>query len=161
MIAFLLANRKWLAYGLAVLAIVGGLWYVRHGGIVIGRAEIQAKWDADRAARAAVDARIVQDQAKKDAANTARNEVIERETQEKLDDIAADRDSLASRVRDYESRIRSLAASKATDQRGLDAIAGIAARQREMDAAFDAYDRACRSDAVRFKALQDEIRPLL
>lgn len=143
------------------IVLVGVLWAVHHHGYNAGRERVQAAWDKDRAARAEADARVVQDQAELEAANRARNEVIEREYKDKLAAIAADRDSIAGRVREYESRLRSLSAAQATGQRGLDAIAGIAARQREMDQAFDAYDRACRSDAVRFKALQDEIRPLL
>lgn len=153
--------RKLAAYGIAVLAVLLIGWRLHHHGVVSGRAEIQAAWDKDRASRAAVDATIAQNQAKVESANRARNEVIEREYQNKLAAIAADRDSIAGRVRQYESRLRSLSAAQATDQRGLDAIAGIAARQRELDAAFDAYDRSCRRDAVRFQALQDEIRPLL
>lgn len=145
--------------GAAVVALV--LWAIHHHGYNSGRERVQAAWDKDLAARKEADARVVQAQAQLESANRARNEVIEREYKDKLAAIAADRDSIAGRVREYESRLRSLAAAQATGQRGLDAIAGIAARQREMDQAFDAYDRACRRDAVRFKALQDEIRPLL
>lgn len=143
------------------IVLVGILWAVHHHGHNAGKATVQAAWDKDLAARKEADARVVQAQAQLESANRARNEVIEREYKDKLAAIAADRDSIAGRVRDYENRLRSIAAARATDQRGLDAIAGIAARQREMDQAFDAYDRACRRDAVRFKALQDEIRPLL
>lgn len=145
--------------GAAVLLLA--LWAIHHHGYTSGKATVQADWDKDRAARAEVDAKVVQAQAQLEAANRARNEAIEHEYQQKLAAIAADRDSVAGRVREYETRIRSLSAAQATGQRGLDVVAGIASRQREVDAAFDAYDRACRSDAVRFKALQDEIRPLL
>lgn len=143
------------------IVLAGILWAVHHHGYNAGRDRIQAAWDKDRAARKEADAMVVQAQAKFEAANKARNEVIEREYQSKLAAIAADRDSISGRVREYESRLRSISAAQATGQRGLDVAAGIAARQREMDQAFDAYDRACRNDAVRFKALQDEIRPLL
>lgn len=37
---------------LAIAALIaGGLWKVRHSGIADGRAEVQAQWDADKAAR--------------------------------------------------------------------------------------------------------------
>lgn len=139
------------------IVLVWILWAVHHHGYNAGRERVQAAWDKDRAARAEADARVVQAQAELEAANRARNEVIEREYKDKLAAIAADRDSIAGRVREYESRLRSLSAAQATGQRGLDALAGIAARQREMDQAFDAYDRACRNDAVRFSALQQEV----
>jgi len=159
MIEALLA-RFWKPIAGAIVLLLA-LWAVHHHGYNAGKERIQAAWDKDRAARAEVDARVVQAQAQIEAANRARNEAIEHEYQQKLAAIAADRDSVAGRVREYETRIRSLSAAQATGQRGLDVVAGIASRQREVDAAFDAYDRACRSDAVRFKALQDEIRPLL
>lgn len=143
------------------IVLVGVLWAVHHHGYSSGKERIQSAWDKDRAARKEADASAVQAQAQLEAANRARNEVIESEYQSKLAAIAADRDSIAGRVREFESRLRSLSAAQATSQRGLDVAAGIAARQRELDQAFNAYDRACRNDAVRFKALQDEVRPLL
>lgn len=139
------------------IVLVGILWAVHHHGYNAGKATVQAAWDKDKSARAAASAKATADAAATDAANRARNEVIEREYQSKLAAIAADRDSLAGRLREYESRLRSFAAAKATDQRGLDVAAGIAARQRAIDEAYDAYDRACRNDAVRFSALQQEV----
>lgn len=150
--------RFWKPLAGAAIVLLA-LWAVHHHGYNAGKATVQAAWDKDRAARAEADARVMQAQAELEAANRARNEVIEREYKDKLAAIAADRDSIAGRVREYESRLRSLSAAQATGQRGLDAIAGIAARQREMDELFDNYDKSCQRDAIRFRALQDEIRP--
>lgn len=38
-----------IAIAAIVLAIMAGLWKLRHGGVVQGRAETQAEWDADKA----------------------------------------------------------------------------------------------------------------
>lgn len=144
-------------------ALVLGLacWAIHHHGYNAGKERIQAAWDKDTAARAVVVAKVAAQQAEIEAATRSRNEVIEREYKDKLAAIAADRDSVAGRLREYESRLRSLAAAQATDKRGLAVAAGIAARQREMDQAFDAYDSACRRDALKLEKLQDEVRPQL
>ena len=41
------------ALALLAAAIAGACWKLRHDGIVAGRAEVQAKWDADKAQRMA------------------------------------------------------------------------------------------------------------
>lgn len=155
--------RYW-KYAAGALVLVAAFWALHSYGqsrYKEGKAVIQAAWDKDRAARAAVDASIAKDQELKDAANRARNEVIEREYKADLAAIAADRDSLAGRLRERENRLRSLASASATDKQGLIVAARIAASAAETDRLYDEYDQSCRRDAVRFKALQDEVRPLL
>ena len=39
---------KLAAAGLVLVALAGGAWKLRHGGIVAGRAEVQTKWDAEK-----------------------------------------------------------------------------------------------------------------
>ena len=122
---------------------------------------MEALWQADVEARDLAAATAI---AAMDSARTAallNNQEILRETNEKLAAVASDRDSLADRVRRAADEVRSLAAAAATSQRGADVAAGIAARQAALDAAYDAYDRACQRDAVRFDALQREIKAQL
>ena len=161
MIAFLLANRKWVGYGLAATLVAGLLLAYRHSLIVDGRrqgeAKIQALWDQDKTAWLATNAKIEADAKAQLEATKAKNVEVLKDANEQLLAIAADRDSLSGMLRDASDRIRRLASSAATSQRGADVAAGIAARQREIDEAYDAYDKACRRDAVRFQKLQQQI----
>jgi hypothetical protein len=45
------AHRKWLGIGLAVLAVLGALWWYGSSRYQAGEAHVQAKWDADVAYR--------------------------------------------------------------------------------------------------------------
>jgi hypothetical protein len=155
--------RKLIAYGLAALAVAWALWAAIDGygdrRASAEKAAVMARWAADKAAvKAAADAQIEAAAQQELEAHLHNNEVLA-DANAKLLAIAADRDSLAARLRDNENRLRRGEMSRATDQRGLDALAGVAARAAEIDRLYDAYDRACRSDAVRFQALQDELRP--
>lgn len=152
----------YVAAGVAMVA--GALWY-RHSliasGDAAGAARVQALWDADTTARkAAVDKAIAAVATRENAARAANMEIMEYANTQ-LVAIAADRDSLSGLLRSAEDRVRRLASSEATDHTLADVAARVAARQREIDALYDAYDRACRRDAVRLDALQREIRPQL
>lgn len=158
---FLLRFWKPLA-GAAVLALIA--WQIHAYGErreQEGRDAVQALWAADTLARdkAASDA-IAAARAAQEA-QRKQNEVIESEYQARLASIAADRDSVERMLREARDQVRSLAAAEATGQRGLDALAGIAARAAEVDRRLVEYDAACRADAVRLQALQDQIRPQL
>lgn len=126
-----------------------------------GRDAVMALWAADTLER---------DKAASDAIAAARaaqeaqrkhNEVIESEYQARLASIAADRDGVERLLREARDQIHRLAAAESTGQRGLDALAGIARRAAEVDRRLVEYDAACRADAVRLQALQDQIRPQL
>lgn len=160
----LLAKLPWKMIGYAVAAIAIA-WFAR-GRIDAygdrreraGEARIQAKWDADTQARqAATDKAIADAKAAEEQAKTNNAEVL-KDANEKLVAIAADRDSLSGLLRQARDQVRAIAASAATSQLGADVAAGIARRQGEIDAAHDEYDTKCRRDAVRFGALQDQIR---
>jgi hypothetical protein len=126
-----------------------------------GRAAVKALWEADveardRAALEAISAARTAEEAQRKA-----NEVIESEYQARLSSIASDRDSVERLLREARDQVRRLAAAESTGQRGLDALAGIARRAAEVDRRLVEYDAACRADAVRLQALQDQIRPQL
>jgi hypothetical protein len=144
--------------GVAVLVLGAVAWYSHHQGYETGKAKIQAKWDDDRAkVRDAADKQAAKALADEEAARAHNDEVI-RGKDAQIAAIAADNQSLSGIVRDYQNRLRSSAMSQATGQRGLDVAAGIASRSAEADRLYDEYDKACRRDAVRFSALQDQIR---
>ena len=158
-----LVRRLWpVAAGAVLLAAI--LWGIHSYGNkreAAGRAAVQALWQADTAKRDETD-RLAREQAAADIARALANNVkVTEDANQALRAIAADRDSLADRLRAYQNGLRALSARQATDQRGLDVAAGIASRAAEADRLYDAYDHACRNDAVRFKALQDELRPQL
>jgi len=152
--------RYWkLALGAALLAAL--LWGVHSYGVrryKAGEAARQALWEADAHARDKATADAIAAVQERERQAVAHNVEVIRDANEKLVAIAADRESLAGRVRDYENSLRRLSAGQATSQLGADVGAGIAARAAAVDAAYDAYDRACQRDAVRFGALQDQIR---
>lgn len=52
----------WIAAILLSVGLLGGVyWKVHHGGVVQGRAEIQAKWDADKNARKVAEEKAIAD----------------------------------------------------------------------------------------------------
>jgi hypothetical protein len=160
-------RRYWkYAAGALVMALIWLAWH-RHGVTQYnaGIAAEKSLWAKDRANRMAVDNQIIADQKAKDAATQARNEEIDRGKDEKLAALAADRDNLGRMLFDARDRLRTLAASQATGERGLAVASGIASRAAEAESAlreqWNRYDYACRRDAVRFQALQDQIGPQL
>jgi biopolymer transport protein ExbB/TolQ len=158
---FLLRFWKPLA-GAAVLALIA--WQIHAYGErreQDGRAAVQALWDADTKARDEATAKAIAAQAAAAEAQRKANEEIERDYEAKLAGVAADRDGVERMLREARDQVRRLAASAATGERGIDALAGIAARAAEVDRRLVEYDAACRADAVRLQALQDQIRPQL
>lgn len=121
-----------------------------------GAQAVQTKWAADTAARDAAVAKQLAELEATARATRARNEAILDAYTSKLDTITADRDSLARRMHDYQVRERAL--SSAADQRGAVAGAEEPSGPREVDAAFDAYDNACRRDAAQLEALIRQIQ---
>lgn len=121
-------------------------------------AEIRALWEADTAKRdkvaADANAKAEADKAAQLAANAKEMEDARKE----LAAIAADRDTVDGLLRRARSEVSRFAASAATGERGLDALAGIAARAAEVDRRLVEYDASCRRDAVRFGALQEQVR---
>jgi hypothetical protein len=123
-----------------------------------GRAAVQQLWDDDRLAWEAVNAQQVADNQAREAAAMENNARVIRDANDQLAAIAADRDGLVGLLHQARDQVRRHAAAQATGQRGIDALTGIAARAAEVDRRLADYDSACRRDAVRFSALQDEIR---
>lgn len=148
--------RKILGAVLVVVAVAYAVIDYGRDKYDEGRAAVQAKWDADSAARNTEIERIIGEQRANDAATKARNEEIIHVYQEQISRIAADRDSLARRLRDNEVRSRAL--SEAEYQRGVADAAAQSGGPRNVDEALDAYDRACRSDAAQLEALIRQIR---
>ena len=69
-----------------LVVLAGGAWKVRHGGIVEGRAEVQIKWDKERAettaaALVASEARRVKDKVLTDANAKVTNDYITQKAQ--------------------------------------------------------------------------------
>lgn len=153
----------WRLVGLAVLLALVVCAIGKYGDHRADRehAKVRALWDIDRAGWLAENERIKADNAAREKAATANNIEVMQDANIQLVAIAADRDSLAGRVREYQDRIRRLAAAEATDHAVAAQFAGVASSQREVDEAFDQYDAACRRDAVRFSALQAEVRQQL
>ena len=151
----------WRLVGLAVLlaCLVYAIGAYGDKRAAKEHAKVQALWDQDRAAYKAASDKAVTDALLQKTVILSNNAKVIEDANAQLVAIAADRDSLAVRVRDYQDSLRASAAREATGDRGLDVAARIARGAAELDAAYDAYDKSCQRDAVRFRALQDEIRP--
>jgi hypothetical protein len=127
-------------------------------GLKAGKAEVQALWDADKAAWLAVNDKLKADNLARELAAQSNNAKVIEHANAELAAIAADRDSLSGLLREAENRVRRLASGQATDRLGLAVASGIASRAAEIDRLRDEYDRACRRDAVRMQALQEQVR---
>jgi hypothetical protein len=147
-----------------VLVLLVAWWSIRSYADRVADAregEIRALWEADTAARDKVAADAIAKAAAREIAALERNRDIEADYIAKLAAADAGRDDTLRLLQRARDQVRAIAASEATGQRGLDALAGIAARAAEVDRRLADYDRACRADAVRLQALQDQIRPQL
>jgi len=162
MILFLLKYRKLIGYGIAVLLVLSLFFAYRHSLIKMGReqgrAQVQALWDQDKAAWLATNAKIEADALAKVEAAKAQNAEVLRNANESLVSIAGERDSVERLLQSARDQVRSLVSAQATSQRGIDVATRIAASAAEVDRRLADYDSACRRDAVRFQALQDQIR---
>jgi len=160
-VIWLLKYWRLAAYGAVLAILAGGVLWVRHGGYKAGVAAVEARLAVDRkAVKEAGDKAIAAAQAAENAALANNVEVI-RGYNETLVAIAADRDSLAGRVRDYQNRLRTLAANQATDRLAASVAGRIASSAAEVDRLSDELDAACRRDAAKLTALQDQIKPQL
>lgn len=112
------------------LALVAGVWKIRHGGIVDGRAEVQQKWDAEKLA--------LSEKARLDEkAKTVANEGVDRAYQlEKQKRLALERVA-ADSLRDLTAALAraDTAATVRTDDPRNRIIAECASALTQMDAA--------------------------
>lgn len=156
MIAFLLANRKWIGYGLAAVLVAALLLAYRHSLIVDGRrqgeAKVQALWDADVAAREAVANKVIVAARAKEAAARAANEVIVNEYTQKLVSIAGERDGYYGLLRQARGTVLACRANQATDQL-IAATAGEAAVAERIDRAIAAVIVESKLNAEQLDAL--------
>lgn len=156
LIAFLTAYKQYLLPVLGAVALIVGLHVYGEHRYEAGKAEVTAKWKADIAARdkaSAVQAEQVRIQT---AAVAANNVKVEHDYQVQIAAIAADRDSLARRLRDYDQVHSSPVPEAAGDPIAAPASAQPAGAS-PVDAAFDAYDKSCQSDAAQLNALIAEL----
>jgi hypothetical protein len=147
-----------------VLVLLVAVWQVRAYAdrVADGReAEIRALWEADTAARDLAAVQAVAAATALAKAALERNRDIEADYLAKLAAADAGRDDTLRLLQRARDQVRAIAGREATGQRGLDALAGVAARAAEVDRRLAEYDASCRRDAVRLAALQAEIRPQL
>ena len=86
-----------------IVVAVGAAWKWRHGGVVQGRAEIQAQWDADIATRLA--AQLAQEQANR-AKETELNATIVKQRTDHAKDLARRNATallVAGQLRDFQA----------------------------------------------------------
>lgn len=98
---------KW-ARLLAVLALsaalVGLYHWIRHGGIVVGRAEVQSQWDAERLDIAKQTLRIIENNTRATQHLQAHADQGRKALREDLRRIAADLDDAERRLRERPER---------------------------------------------------------
>ena len=91
----------WKLAAVAALLVVlaGAAWKLRHGGLVAGRAEVQAEWNA-AALVASENARLREQAAQKS------NERVDREYQTAKTRLAADKRATDDSLRDFQAAIK-------------------------------------------------------
>ena len=84
---------------MALACALAAVWAYRVGA-EHGRARVQAKWDAERAAHARALIATIEERDRATAAMAARTEALKREYKRETDRIVADRDRLLASLRD-------------------------------------------------------------
>lgn len=151
-----LRYRKYIAALAVVFVIAGAVVSYGRARYNEGVAHVRAQWSADTKARDAETARVAQEYAARTAATVARNDEVLNGYQDEISRIAADRDSVARRLREYKIRERSLSA--AADKPGAVGAGAEPKGEAAADGALDAYDSACRRDAAQLDALIRQVR---
>ena len=90
---------KLAASGAIVVAIAGGAWKLRHGGLVDGRNEVRAEWQAEKLA-SSENARLREQAAQKS------NERVDREYQTQKARILADGLANADKLRELQATLK-------------------------------------------------------
>lgn len=149
----------------AALAVLGLLLWVRHAiyqdGYDDGSKHVQTQFDAYRGKIIRLTAERKAENAATLAATEARNEAIAHGYQQALNAIAADRDSLARRLRNSQARSCSPILPTPENITGAADASTIPPSEAEFDRLYDEYDRQCRADAAQLDALIMELSPQL
>ena len=107
---------KLAAAGALLVALAGGAWKLRHGGLVDGRAEVHAEWNADKLATSE-NARLREQAAQKS------NERVDRDYQKQkaADRVAAN--ATADSLRDFKAALS--ADNPTSTERGTHGTGGL------------------------------------
>ena len=98
-VGFLPSWWKLAAIGMVAVALAGGAWKLRHGGLVDGRAEVRAEWNSERLA-ASETARLREQAAQK------ANERIDHDYQTAKNRLAIDKRATDDSLRDLKAAIK-------------------------------------------------------
>ena len=139
---------KLAAAGLVLVALAGGAWKLRHGGMVSGRAEVRAEWTA--ATLAASETARLREQA---AQRT--NERIYRDYQNQKTKLAADSRATHDSLRSLQAAIKQPGSVASTTSGTDDPYRGIAS---ECAAALGILDDYAKGVAAKATALQGYTR---
>lgn len=145
-------SRLLLAGGALAVLLAGGIWY-GHSRYNAGQADVQALWDADKAAatQALLAAASRADDIRR--ADAAISERITHELQTRTVAADARNADLARRLRDYEKRACDRTVSgTAPASTGIDAAPAEPASDSGIGAAVGNVTGACRNDADRLAA---------
>lgn len=126
-----------------------------------GRAEIQVKFDAYRAAVSKLATERETANAIKAAQVAATNEVTVNAYQNQLAAIAADRDSLSRRLRNSQARASCVTVPTPADQPGIADPSPQPSGIQAIDGLTDDFARACLSDAIQLDTLIQQLKPQL
>ena len=155
-------ETKIIAYLVALIALVGGVWWLtQHSytkGYKAGSAEIQTQWDQDKAAiQKTADAAIAAATKERDDALAA-NEGISSDLQTQLSSARALNGQLANSLRQYQARAAasSGAVPKAGSGQGATTTPSTPSLG-QLDAATGAALTECYSDRLEYEALIKEI----
>ena len=145
MFPFILPWWKLAAGGVVLVALAGGAWKLRHGGLVDGRAEVQTQWTA--ATLAASETARLREQAAQKA-----NERVDREYQASKNRLAADSRANADGLRVLQAAIKQPGATASTSGGDYDPRNTIIDQCASALVGLDEYAKGVASKAT---ALQD------
>lgn len=142
--AFMPPWWKLAAAGMVLVALAGGVWKLRYGGIVAGRAEVQAAWDAEKLSLVSLARRL-------EADKQIANQKVDNEYQTTKTRAAAVDRTVTDGLRSYQAAAASAIADTAAACRTDDPRPAIA---RECTAALADMDKYARSLAGQVAGLQ-------
>jgi len=151
---------KYWPYLAAVLLIVAGGTYLHHKGVVSGRADVQAKWDADSKARDAAVAKAVADSRARETAAQETNRRIEDDYSKIISRAAGDRDTYFSLLQRARGEIRVCSAGQATSST-IAATSGEANISERIDRAIANTISEHLSNSAQLDALIAVVKPQL
>lgn len=137
---------------LAIVALIAGVaWKIRHSGLVDGRAEVQAKWNEEKAETARKTILLLEANSRTNSELRKQADATRRDLNAQINSIGRERDDLLERLRNRPERPASGgAAESAVAGSGANPVGCTGAELYRTDGEFLAGE-AARADLLRVR----------